>query len=117
MTGVWYNKRKKVWQVTFKRKIYSFITEAEAIAKRKELEAKFPKITPFQILCYKYCSDDFAGLTQVQAAKIMKKHPASVNKALKRLEKKFPILFPLHKIKPKTIPYQSWMDFKVVAKI
>lgn len=117
MTGVWYNKRKKVWQVTFKRRIYSFVTETEAINKRKELEAKFPKVTAFQIACYRLCSPDFAGLTQAEAAKKLGSYQKSVWYALERLCKKYPILFPIYKSRPKTIPYEPWMDNKIVEKI
>lgn len=117
MTGVWYNKSKKVWQVTFKRRIYSFVTKAEAIAKRKELEAKFPKVTAFQLACYRYCSPDFAGLSQAKAAKIMKCAQKSVWRALQSLKKKYPTLFPIYKPKPKTVSYEPWMDSKVVMRI
>lgn len=76
------------------------------------------QVTVFQEQCYRLCSPDFYGLTQWQAALLLHTDQSCVSRALQRMKKKLPMLFPLYSIFPrkKNLRYENWMDNEIKIK-
>ena len=118
MRGVWFEKKRKKWRVTFANKfIGRYKSLKEAVNVRVKLERQATKATKFQIQCYQLCSPDFMGLTQRQAGMILRTASSNVCKALRRLRNKYDELFPIYIPRPAVLRFEDWMSDKVVVKI
>lgn len=77
------------------------------------------KLTIIEEQVYKLIAGDFYNLSYENAAKLMPMTRNNIGKAIKRIWKKCPSLFPLRMPYPKlsSIPsYKTWMDSIVVRK-
>lgn len=124
--GVWYDPLRKKFRASCEHKgqsifIGRFTTAKQAakaydrIAKKiwglkaKLNFGKWCRATHFQLKCYRFCSPDFAGLTQRQTAQILSVAQPVVCVALKRLQKKCPEIFPIYQPVARSQRFEDWM--------
>lgn len=81
---------------------------------------EYIRCTLFQYICYRYVAPQFGNKTMTETAEILGIHLSTVGKALKRMKRNIPSLFPIVRyVKGKgvrNVRYRAWMDNQIKCK-